>query len=792
MPKPSGSGGGNGGNGGGGRGSGGGTTYQGTSGDDLFIIAAASLKGATFIGGTGVDTIQITNTGDLTFSNKSYRELSGIDVLDFSDHSGGTLTVKLHSSMLSQSDSGLLTIVSGTEGIDVLHAAGSSQGSVLLDGTGTISLADSVDNVVSIADGAAVSVTGGAGNDSITAASTGSTLDGGAGNDTLIAGSSADTILFATGYDADQISGFDVSRDVVSLTGVALTNFADLLALVTEDASGSTLDLGGGDQLTFSGVTKGSLTTENFLVNGAQLPDNPTGPQTIYVDVGTTAAALNGIIATAGAGSTIILRDGTHVFDQSITISRGDITFQGESETGTIIQFAFPSGSEAHGIQVLSGNKSYIDNAVGSITKDAMSITMNAGHGLAAGDMLYIQQDNTQAYLDANGWTNVSWEDADDRPFREAIVEVDYVDGNTIHLKHKIPYDMDSGLAEVFAIDTLSGIAMSDFTVTYNLGTANPYDFENVLPDYMGTSAIYLKGTAGASLSQISIIDAASHAFDLRSSIDLIADDLYVSGAHNKGSSGNGYGVQIYETFNSTFTNLELFDVRHAFLFSSWHAEAYNSVHILDTNRDVNFHGSPDTDNVVTVDNAVLDYDPSQNTGPTNGYWAIVSPGGSTHPATDIYGDNIAVFVHAEGYDKGETIYGDNIGAYLNGKEGQDTIIGGTGNDTLVGGGNKDTLTGNDGADTFVFYLGTNYDTVTDFDPIADGDTIVFAGNTAVDGFEDLVLTEDGANLNVRFGSNSTVILEGYDIATFTSAGLIFDPTGDTWAPTYFGSDFIA
>ncbi|NNE22689.1 MAG: calcium-binding protein, partial [Rhizobiales bacterium] len=190
-------------------------------------------------------------------------------------------------------------------------------------------------------------------------------------------------------------------------------------------------------------------------------------------------------------------------------------------------------------------------------------------------------------------------------------------------------------------------------------------------------------------------------------------------------------------------------------------------------------------------DNAILDYDPSQNTGGGNGYWDIVSPGGSTHAATDIYGENTVRFVYAEGYDRGETIYGADVGAYLNGKEGQDTLIGGIGDDILVGGGNKDTLTGNDGADTFVFFLGTNYDRVTDFDPLA-GDQLVFAGNLAVDGFEDLTLTQDGTDAYVRFGANSTVILENTDITTLTSAGMIFDPTGDTWAPIYFGSDFVA
>ncbi len=788
MPKPGGNGGG--GNGGGG----GGNTYQGTSGDDLFALASGDLKGATILAGTGYDTLQLTTAAGFVFSNKSYRELSGIDALDFSGHTGGALEVRIHRSMLQQTDAARLTVISGSNGITKLSAAETGQGIVIVGGTGTVQLADGVDNVVTIADGASVLATGGTGDDIITASATGTVLNGAGGNDQLTAGAGADSVVFQSGYGSDIVSQFDTSADVVELTGLSVTSFSGLLALITDDAAGAILDLGGGDQLQFLGLAKSALTTDNFLVDGQTLPGDPPpppDPETIYIDPGTTAAALNTIIASAAGGSTIILRNGDHTFTESVIISRDNITLKGESEAGTIITFDFPPGSETSGIQVLAGQKTAIANAIGAISKGDTSFTMASGHGISAGDILYIQQDNTQEYLDENGWTNVSWQDADDRPFRESIVRVASVDGNTIHLEHAIAYDMDAGLAEVFSIDMLGGIALSDFTVTYTLGTPNPYDFANTEPAFYGTAAIYLKGTDGASLNGITILDAASHGFDLRSSLELAADDLYVSGAHNKGSGGNGYAVQVYETFHSTFSNLELFDTRHAFLLSSWHGEAYNTAHITATNRDINFHGSPDHSNTIAVDQSILDYDPAQNTGGGNGYWAIVSPGGSTHPATDIYGDNTVQFAHAEGYDRGETFYGADTGAYLNGKEGQDTVIGGTGSDTIVGGGNKDTLTGDQGADTFVFYLGTNYDRVTDFNP-GEGDQLVFAGNAEVTSFADLVLTQDGTDAYVRFGANSTVILEGHDIASLTDAGMIFDPTGATWAPVYFGSDFIA
>ena len=766
----------------------GGTLFQGTSSDDLFFLTSADLKGATVDGGTGTDTLAIADTGDLTFSSRNYLELLGIDVFDFTSHSSGVLAVSIDTSMMSQSDAGLLTVVSGADGIDQLSAPETGQGTLLIDGIGTVALADNIDNAVSIADGATVQVAGGNGNDTITGSSTGSLLDGGGGNDLLVGGNGADSIAFMAGDGSDHVTGFDITQDLVSLTSVQAANFNDLMALVSNDATGAVVDLGNGDQLHLDGVDKWMLGADNFLINGSA----PSVPPTIYVDRGISAADLNSLIANAADGSTIVLRDGTYNFDHSITVTRSDITLKGESEAGTILNFDFAAGSEDHGVQVVAGDKSYLSNAVGAIANGATTITLADASGLAAGDALYIEQDNTQSYLDANGWSNIDWTTASTHPFREAIAEVASVDGNTVTLNQPIPYDMDSDQAKVYSIDMLHGVSLSDFTVTYPFGTPNPYDFANTLPAYEGLAGVFLKGTDGANLDHISVIDAPSLGFDIHSSINANADSLHVSGAHDKGPGGNGYGVRIYETSHSHFSNLDLQDGRHAFLFSAWHAENNNTVEIASTNRDINFHGSPDTGNVVTVANSVLDYDPSQNTGPDDGYWSIVSDGGTSHALTDIYGGNAVKFVHAEGYDRGETIYGADGGAYLNGKGGQDTIIGGAGDDTLVGGDNKDTLTGHAGADTFVFYLGTNYDHVTDFQLGPGGDTLVFAGNPAVTSFSDLQLTQNGSDAYIKFGGNSTVILEGHDISELNGNNMIFDPDGHVWAPVYFGSDFIA
>ena len=745
--------------------------YRGTTGNDTFKLTTSALSGSTVTGGAGTDTLKITNTGSVTLSSASFQSLSGVDAIDVSSHATGRAEVHLSANMMSQSDQSQLTIVSGTAGIDVLKADASIGGTVVVAGSGTVRLADGAANVVTLKDGATVAVLGGSGNDTIKAAATGSVLDGGAGNDRLVAGQGADTVQFGTGDRADLVTGFNVAQDKVTLQGTSFTHMNHVLEHATQTADGVVIDLGNGDTLTLAGVALEDLTAANFT--GIQ-----AGAPTIHIAAGTSAQALNQIIADAGTGATIILDAGTHVFTEAIQIHNDGVTFKGASETDTTIVFDFPVGTGSNGIEVTAGAKTLIGAATTDIAQGATSITLASTAGLQAGDTLWIGQPNDAAYLAANGWSGIDTAKSAGNPFREAIAEIDHIDGQTVYLKSAIPFDMAAGLTQVHEIDLLQDITLSDFSVTFTLGHPNAFNFVNTHPEFEGTAAIYLDGTQNANLAHISIVDAPSHAFDIRTSLTPVADDLFVDGAHNKGTDGKGYGLQIYETFGGSFSNLEIFNTRHAVLFSAWDAEAGNTVHVADTNRDINFHGSADVDNIVIVDHAVLEYDQSQNQGVTSGIWPIVGDGGSVHAVTDIFGPNTVRFGHAVGSDAADRIDGIDSGAYLNGRLGQDTLNGGAGDDILVGGLNKDTMTGGAGEDTFLFRVGDNYDTLTDLQFGPGGDRIVLSGTASLDSFADLTLTQNGADVNVRYGANATLILKGHTVAEVTAETFVFDPTG--------------
>ena len=323
--------------------------------------------------------------------------------------------------------------------------------------------------------------------------------------------------------------------------------------------------------------------------------------------------------------------------------------------------------------------------------------------------------------------------------------------------------------------------------MTYNLGTANDYDFVNAQPAFDGLSAIQLTGVSGASLSDISILDAASNGISVTSSIGVIGDNLYVDGALNKGSDGNGYGLLLTEAFNNHFTGLDLLNGRHAVILSAWSAETGNLIDVASTNRDINFHGSPDTGNVVTIGRGVLDYDPALNTGGQNAIWSIVSGGGTNHASTSIYPANSVEFNYAVGSTANDEIHGTAANDYLNAAFGYDTIIGGGGDDYIVGGMRRDVMEGGTGADTFLLRMGDDLDRITDFVFGEGGDTLIIAGNAAVNSVADLTFTQNGTDLYVRYGSNSTVILAGHTLADVNSANISFDPSGVQTQAAYDG-----
>ena len=135
-----------------------GKKYIGNGDNDTLLLDYRILARSQVDLGAGIDTLAITAPGDLAFSQSSYQSLKGVDVLDFSRLGSALLTVKLSDAMVGQSDTRVLTVLSGAGGIDSLSATGITAGKIVLDGTGDVLLANGVSNTVFIADHATVQV----------------------------------------------------------------------------------------------------------------------------------------------------------------------------------------------------------------------------------------------------------------------------------------------------------------------------------------------------------------------------------------------------------------------------------------------------------------------------------------------------------------------------------------------------------------------------------------------------------------------------------------------------------
>ncbi|MEP3199062.1 MAG: calcium-binding protein [Lentilitoribacter sp.] len=533
--------------------------------------------------------------------------------------------------------------------------------------------------------------------------------------------------------------------------------------------------------------------------------------QTIIISNNISIDELNEIIENAPLGADIILENGQYNFDDSLVINRSDIDISGQSESGVVLNFDLENSSNTDA--VIIGERSYEKSLATVSSQSAVNdstLSVDDAGAFSVGDIIYVSQDNTDEYLTSKGDTEYNESLAERLPFRETMAKVIGIEGDTLVLEGELGQEFDPGLAEIKKVDAISDVSFGNLTVQYNFDQDIQHNnFDNTLDGYDDAKTIAVYEAVDLDISSVSILNSASHGLYIRSSLDVNVDGLFVNGHYNK-AAGNGYGLEISEVFGSSFTNLELFNSRHAFAFSSWHAENYNSVHILETNRDVNFHGSFDHSNTVVVDKSILEYDPTEHTGDYNGYWDSVGTAGQSHVDTDIYGDNEISFGHLEEFDPKNYTTPDNyhtsarvvseehiaenggtIGTSLDDRfymidgesailadagddvirtgAGDDVIFAGSGNDRIVAGEGDNIIFGEDGTDRIVTGSGSDY-----VDGGA-GDDVLYsqAGNDEVWGGsgndrinsgvgDDLVLGQDGADI-IRGGVGDDTVFGGDD-----------------------------
>jgi len=122
--------------------------------------------------------------------------------------------------------------------------------------------------------------------------------------------------------------------------------------------------------------------------------------------------------------------------------------------------------------------------------------------------------------------------------------------------------------------------------------------------------------------------------------------------------------------------------------------------------------------------------------------------------------------------DGNDTVTGSAKKDSMWGFAGNDELNGRGGNDWLYGHRGDDTLTGGAGADTFAFLTGYDNDTVKDFDLTGDDHDFIYIDYYL---YEDLVFTQDGANLILELSTGDTLTLENVTQAQIEGKDKYFD-----------------
>jgi Ca2+-binding RTX toxin-like protein len=128
--------------------------------------------------------------------------------------------------------------------------------------------------------------------------------------------------------------------------------------------------------------------------------------------------------------------------------------------------------------------------------------------------------------------------------------------------------------------------------------------------------------------------------------------------------------------------------------------------------------------------------------------------------------------INATGNALANTIQGNGAANVLMGNGGNDSLFGNSGNDVLDGGAGNDTLVGGSGSDTFMFRMGYDRDIVRDFQSGIDKvdlQGLGFANGAAVMA----AITDQGSYASLVFGDGSQLLFLGATKASFTQSDFI-------------------
>ena len=456
----------------------------------------------------------------------------------------------------------------------------------------------------------------------------------------------------------------------------------------------------------------------------------------ITIAAGSSAATIQAAINSAAAGTHIVLQQGTYTFNKTVVLNKDGITLEGQGNV-TIIADKALAGAPALqiGSALFRETETNATHLSEGVNLGATYLHLTSSTGLKVGDVLWIERPNDAALFAEIGDTQ--WQQ--DKPLRTAMVTVTAVNGNTVLLDRPLPFAFDAATTTVAVADTVEDVTVRNLTFQGAYGTADPSNFNNINKAEDGGMMVLVNSSVRTVIEHVDIVNPGSNGLVLGRSIDAVVDDVTVTGAQNKGDSGNGYGFWIRDVYDSTFTHLQAVDTRHAVLFASYTSAANNTIEVDFTNRDINFHGGLDHGNTVIVHNSI-------RTTAEQSYMGSVSffNSGTTYGAPTDPNANVIKFENVVATVRADMVVAVDTGAHISTLSGNDSVQGGAGNDWIdMGTGSdlvlasagEDTIIGGQGVDRLVIGLHSSQVLVTTIG----GQSVVLSalGHTFISGIEE-------------------------------------------------------
>ncbi|MCC6887185.1 MAG: M10 family metallopeptidase C-terminal domain-containing protein [Hyphomicrobiales bacterium] len=703
-------------------------------------------------------------------------------------------------------------------GTDTLDLSGWSYSAVINLAPGSYSHCDMMTYNVSIAYNTWIeNAVGGAGADTLVGSTIANSLDGRAGSDTLTGAGGNDIFVYGVGYGADVITDF--SGDVIDLSGMAgVTGFADVLARAAQVGANTVINFGSGNTLTLQNVGLGTLASAHFSFDGT--PMTPNAPPTA-IALATATVSENAAGATVGA--------------LSVTDPNGDTAFTFQVSDA---RFQVAGSPGAYSLKLVNGV------ALDFETEPSVSLTIVATD--AGG--LSISRNFVLSVVDAAGVTITGTSAANTIDGTRTIAGQGFVSAENDAVYGMGGNDVISGLGGHDYLrgdagnDTLKGDAGND-RLEGGVGTdaliggadddtlilSGATDAADLLNGGDGIDAILVGGTGALTLNAFNaaassievwqgngqgvIGTSAANVYDL-SGLQSVSGLAYMDGGSGKDRlTGSQFANDLRGgAGNDTIDGGAGDDI----LTGGSGADSVNGGGGDDTivlagsdAQSDTLSGGQGNDSILVLGSGNLTLLGFNASAASVENWqgnGLAVAGTGAANVFDFSGlQSMAGLAFVDGGNGNDTLIGSQFADDLRGGagndwlfagDGNDSLSGGTNNDTLIGGAGRDILSGGTASDSFVFTafvdsgVGSNADVIADFsasqlDKInltaldantwtADNDAFSYIGNVAFTGVAGQLRFANGVLMADRDGdgvSDFEIVLSG--VAALSASGLL-------------------